>query len=163
MVKQIKLATSRHFLENAREEWPEFWHADVSWPPSELIKFGWSSVWHHVDFVKQPNLGFLAIFFRMHRRNGLQFDMLMYPDYLFNCLHFGHGLLNFLIWAVFWLSESSQICSSRSFSWVWERIGGIGLTNLVISKEMEKADFSIRKLSSHRVGGIPDCHVVRLF
>ena len=40
-VKQAKFATSGYFQENAREEWPELWHADVSWPPSELIKF-WS-------------------------------------------------------------------------------------------------------------------------
>ena len=46
LVKQAKFATSGHFLENAMEEWPELWHADVSWPPSELIKF-WS--WS-VDF-----------------------------------------------------------------------------------------------------------------
>ena len=26
-----------NFLENAWEEWPEIWHADVSWPPSQLI------------------------------------------------------------------------------------------------------------------------------
>ena len=41
-----QISTSGHFLENAREEWPELWHADVSWPPSELIEF-WS--WS-VDF-----------------------------------------------------------------------------------------------------------------
>ena len=46
LVKQTKFATSGHFLGNAREEWPELWHADVSWPPSELIKF-WS---RSVDF-----------------------------------------------------------------------------------------------------------------
>ena len=46
LVKQAKFATSGHFLENAREEWPELWHANVSWPSPELIKF-WS--WS-VDF-----------------------------------------------------------------------------------------------------------------
>ena len=33
-----------------------------------------------------------------------------------NCLHFGHGLLIFLILTVFWLSETSQICSFGAFS-----------------------------------------------
>ena len=30
-----------HLLENAWEEWPKVCHADVFWPPSELIRF-WS-------------------------------------------------------------------------------------------------------------------------
>ena len=99
------------------------------------------------SFWSRSNLGSLAIFFRMHGRNGLQFDMLMYPDYLFSCLHFGHGLWIFLILAGILLSETSQICRFQAFS--WECIGGIGRTNLVLSKEMEMANFSIRKLSSH--------------
>ena len=82
----------------------------------------------------------------MHGRNGLQFDMQMYPDCIFNCLHFGHGLLIFLILMVFWLSETSQICSLGAFS--WDYIGGIDSTNLVISEEMEKTTLSILKLSS---------------
>ena len=166
ILKQAKFVTSGHFLENAREEWPELWHADVSWPPSELIKV-WS---RSVDFPffgiiltkwNRWNLGYLAIFFRMHWRNGLQFDMLLYPYYLFNCLHFGHGLLIFLILAGIWLRETSHIWSFQAFS--WERIGGIGWSNLVIFEEMEKANFSILKLSSHPAGGITDCCVVRLF
>ena len=40
----------------------------------------------------------------------------MYPDCIVNCLHFGHGLLIFLILTVFWLSETSQICSFGAFS-----------------------------------------------
>ena len=47
--------------------------------------------------------------------------MLMYPDYLFTCLHFDHGLLFVLILAGIWLSETSHICSFQVFS--WERIG----------------------------------------
>ena len=30
------------FLKNAWEEWPEIWHADVSWTLSELIFWSWS-------------------------------------------------------------------------------------------------------------------------
>ena len=40
-------------MKNAREEWPELWHADVSRPPSELIKF-WS--WS-VDFPFLASIG----------------------------------------------------------------------------------------------------------
>ena len=38
---------SGHFCENAWREWPDIWHAEVSWPPSELIRF-WSRC---VDFT----------------------------------------------------------------------------------------------------------------
>ena len=49
-VKQDKFASSCPFLENAREEWPELRHADVSWPPLEPIElWSWS-----VDF---PHFG----------------------------------------------------------------------------------------------------------
>ena len=61
----------------------------------------------------------------------------------------------------FWLSETIKVCSFPAFS--WECIGGIGWTNLVISKEMEKAKFSILKVSSYWAGGITYYCVVRLF
>ena len=81
-----------------RTKWRnELWHADVFWPPSELIKF-WS--WS-VDFP------FLVSFwlsetgqiwglwqFSSECMGGMacNCNMLMYPDYLLNCVHFGHGL-----------------------------------------------------------------------
>ena len=37
LVKRVKFGVSGHFLENAWREWPEILHADVSWPPPELI------------------------------------------------------------------------------------------------------------------------------
>ena len=119
-MKQAKFATSGHFLENAREEWPELWHADASWPPSEFFKFWpWSLDFPHFGIIltkwNRSNLGFMALFFRMHGRNGSKFDMQMYPDCIFNCLHFSHGLWIFLILTVFWLSETSQIC--RFYIW----------------------------------------------
>ena len=166
LVKQARIATSGHFLENAKEEWSELWHADVSWPPSELIKF---SLWC-VDFPNfgiiltlknRSNLGLMAIFVRMPGSNGLKFNMQMHPDSIFNCLHISHGLSIFVILTVFWLSETSQICSFVAFS--WECTGEIGWTNLVISEEMEKTTLGILKSSSHRARGIPDCSVVRLF
>ena len=37
LVKRVKFGVCGHFAENAWREWPEILHADVSWPPSELI------------------------------------------------------------------------------------------------------------------------------
>ena len=159
-MKQAKFANSGHFLENARGGggggggvgdglnfgmlmYPDHLQNMLNFGHGLLIFLILASFWN------RSNWRFLAIFFRMPGRNGLKFDMLMYPDYLSNCLHFGHGLRIFLIWAVLWLSETNQICSFPAFS--WERIGGIGWINLVISEEMEKANFTIRKLSSHRL------------
>ena len=35
---------SCHFLGNTWREWPEIYNANVSWPPSELIRFGYSQL-----------------------------------------------------------------------------------------------------------------------
>ena len=67
LVKRVKLGVSGHFLEKAWREWPEILHADVSWPPSELI-----SLW---------------------LRSG-----------------------DFLILVLFWLSETGQIWGFQAFS-----------------------------------------------
>ena len=37
LVKRVKFGVSGHLPENAWRKWPEILHADVSWPPSELI------------------------------------------------------------------------------------------------------------------------------
>ena len=39
LVKRVKFGVSGHFAENAWRKWPQILHADVSWPPSELISF----------------------------------------------------------------------------------------------------------------------------
>ena len=39
LIKQVQFAFSGHFLDNTWEEWAESRDADVSWPPSELIRF----------------------------------------------------------------------------------------------------------------------------
>ena len=52
---------------------------------------------------------------RTHGGNGLKFYMLMYLDRLQNWLVYGHGLLIFLILALFWLSETGQIWGFRAF------------------------------------------------
>ena len=46
---------------------------------------------------------------------SLKFYMLMYLDHLQNWLVYGHGLLVFLILALFWLSETGQIWGFRAF------------------------------------------------
>ena len=38
-MKQVKFGVWGHFQQNTWEEWSEIWHADVSWPPSELVIF----------------------------------------------------------------------------------------------------------------------------
>ena len=49
LVKRVKFGVSGYFLENAWREWPEILHADVSWPPTELISSGSWSV-HFCNF-----------------------------------------------------------------------------------------------------------------
>ena len=114
LVKRVKFGVSGHFPENTWRKWPEILHADVSWPPSELISLWWQSV----DFSyfgtiltlwNGSNLGFPGISRRTHGGNGLKFWTLMYLDHFQNWLVYGHGLLIFLILALFWLSETGQI------------------------------------------------------
>ena len=51
----------------------------------------------------------------MHGGNGLKLYMLMCLDHLQNWLFYGHGLLIFLILALFWLSEMGQIWGFQAF------------------------------------------------
>ena len=111
---------SGHLLEKAWREWPKILHADVSWPPSELIRL-WS---RSVDFSNfgtiltqwnGSNLGFPGISQRTHGGNGLKCCMLMYLDHLQNCLVYAHGLLICQIFALFWLSETGQIWGFRAY------------------------------------------------
>ena len=59
--------------------------------------------------------GFPGVSLRKHGGNGLKFCMLMYLDHLQNWLVYGHGLLKFLILALFWLSETGQILGFRAY------------------------------------------------
>ena len=43
-VKRVKFRVSGHFPENAWREWAQILHADVSWPPAELISLWLRSV-----------------------------------------------------------------------------------------------------------------------
>ena len=73
----------------------------------ELIRFWSQSVdFPHLgaifDLVKQVKFGVYRDFlYNAYGRNGLKFDVLMYSDHLSNWLHFGHGLLIFLILGTF--------------------------------------------------------------
>ena len=90
-----------------------------------LATFCWlSSFWHNYALAKQIKFGISGIFFRTHGRKGLKFDMLVYPDRLWEWLHFGHDLLIFLILAAFWLRETGQTCSLQAFSWKCMEIMG---------------------------------------
>ena len=117
-----------------------------------------SSFWHHFDLVKQVKFGVSGDFLQnaweeWNLKEGLKFNMQMCRDCISNCVHFGHGLLIFLILTVFWLSETSQICSSWAFS--GEYIAGIAWTDLVISEEMEKKHFKHTKSIQSPSGGYP--------
>ena len=92
--------------------WPETHHTTVCW---------YSSFWRHFDLVKQFKFGVSGIIFRTHGRNGLKFDMLMYPDHHWNWLHSDHGLLVFLILAPFDLVKQVTCAAFRHFrDNVWE-------------------------------------------
>ena len=66
------------------------------------------TVLRHVRPSVRPER-FPGICRRMHGGNGLKFYILMYLYHLQNWLVYGHGLLIFLILALFWLSEMGQI------------------------------------------------------
>ena len=84
--------------------------------------------WHYFDLVKVKgsNLGFPGISWRIQGGNGFKFCTLMYLDHLQNWLVLGHGLLIFVILALFWLSEMGQIY--LGFPGIsWRTHGGNGL------------------------------------
>ena len=119
-MKRVKFGGFGHILENAWREWPEILHADVSWPPSELISSGSRSV----DFCNfgtiltlwnGSNLGFPGISWRMHGGNGLKYGMLLYPDHIQNWLDYGYGLVIFLFLVLFWLGERVKFGVFRHF------------------------------------------------
>ena len=120
LVKRFKFSASGHFPENAWREWPEILYADVSRPPSELIRlWSWS-----------VNFYILALFW--HSEMGQIWDLWSVPGEPIeemarhfacwcilttfqNWLDNDHSLLIFLILTLFWLSETGQIWVSRHF------------------------------------------------
>ena len=162
-MKQAKFTISEHFLQNTTAEWPEIWHVDVFWPLSELIRFWsvcwYSSFWHHFDLVKQVKFGIFRIFFRMHERNGLKFDMLMYPDHLRNWVHLGHGLLVSLFWRHFDLVKQVKCALSRHFRDIvweeWAEISHVHLLSCDIPRNEKKRQILAHENHHYRVGGYP--------
>ena len=110
LVKRVKFGVSMHFWGNWWGEWHEILHADVSWPPSELIWFWlWSANFSNFGAILTSNLGFPGISWGIHCENGLKFSMLMYLRHLQKWFDYGHNLLIFLILVLFWISETGQI------------------------------------------------------
>ena len=119
-MKRVIFGVSGHFPENAWRKWPEILQADVSWPPSEVVSlWPWSVDFFNfgaiLTYWNRSNLGFPGISRRMHGGNGLKFCTLMYLDNLQKWLVLGHSLLNFVILALFGLSETGQIWSVGHF------------------------------------------------
>ena len=91
----------------------------LKYPLLTCTWFRWSTrptvtILRHVRPSVRPER-FPVICRRMHGGIGLKFYMLMYLDHLQNWLVYGCGLLIFLILALFWLSETSQIWVSGHF------------------------------------------------
>ena len=107
LVKWTKFGVSGHFSENAWREWPEILHADISWPPSELIRlWSWSVNFPNVGAIltkwNGSNLGFPGICWRTHEGIGLKFCLLMYLDHLQIWLDYSHHwLILFYFWHYF--------------------------------------------------------------
>ena len=115
-----QIGVSVHFSDNTWREWPAMLHADVFWPPSELIcsrpgSVDFSNFGTILTSWNGSNLGFPSISWRTHEGNSLKFCMLMYLDHLQNWLIYGHYLLSFLILALFWHCERGQIWHFRAF------------------------------------------------
>ena len=84
---------SGDFPENPWKEWPPIWHASVSRPLSELIRFwSWPVDFHPFGATLTSwygsNFRYLGISWRMHGGNGLEVCMLMYLDHPQNWLDF---------------------------------------------------------------------------
>ena len=97
--------------------------------PSFDLYMGSSGLVHptnHNRFTACPSVRperFPGICRRMHGGISLKFYMLMYLDHLQNWLVDCHSLLIFLILALFWLSETGEICGFRALS--GERMEGM--------------------------------------
>ena len=100
-----------------------FWpvHRSVG-PPDQPLPFYGMSVCPSLRPSVRPSVcpsvrpeRFPGICRRLHGGISLKFYMLMYLDHLQNWLVYGHGLVIFLILALFGLSETGQIWGFRVF------------------------------------------------
>ena len=69
-----KFGISRPFLKISWEEWAEIWHADVSWPRSELIRF-WSSSVDFPHFTMCSVVPWALNFISWYSQNRVNFEM----------------------------------------------------------------------------------------
>ena len=120
-------------------QWHIIWHADVSWPPLELITF-WCQA---VDFSpfggiltkwSRLKLQFPGIFLKVHEWYGLKFAMLMYPNRLQSWFVFGQSgvpqlldLQIYLFTSIFWypkkckrqtLAHENYPINERGYPWL---------------------------------------------
>ena len=121
---QAKFEGFGHFPEKAWKEWPEIWHADVSWPHSELIIFWsqsvFSSFWRRFNLVIKLKFVVSGL---THGENGLKLDMLMYLEQLQNCLDFGLGLFIFLVlWHFDLVKQVNFEVSGHFLETAWEEL-----------------------------------------
>ena len=77
-------------------------------------------IWRHFDLLKEVKFGVSRIFFRTLGRDSLTFYMLVYPDQIWDWLHFGHGPMVFLMLASCLLSETGHF-----FRIFLEHMGGM--------------------------------------
>ena len=96
-----------------------FWpvHRSVG-PPDQPLPFYGMSVRPSDRPSVRPSVRperFPGICRRLHGGISLKFYMLMYLDHLQNWLVYGHGLVIFIILALFGLSETGQIWGFRVF------------------------------------------------
>ena len=119
--KKDQIWVSGHYPENLWRKWPEILHADVSWPPLELI----SSWLRSVDFSNFGAIltgetgqiwGFRAFSGKLIVELARNFACwCIYPDHLQNWLDYGYSLLICLILMLFWFSEMGQIWGFQAF------------------------------------------------
>ena len=104
---------------NHLQNWLDFGHG-------LLISLLWALFWL---------CGFLVISPITHRKDGLKFDISIYPDRLQKWLYYGNSLLIFLIWAQIWLVKrvtfgGFQAFPGKSMKWVaWNLAGWCTLTS----------------------------------
>ena len=91
--------------------------------PDWFMVTGWwfFKFWQNLAQWNRSNLVFPGTSWKTHRGNGLTICMPMYLHNSQNCLVCGHGLLIYLILAIFWLSERVKFEVSGHF---WGTQGG---------------------------------------
>ena len=88
---------------------------NLKYPPLTCTWVRWS-IWPTVTVLRHVRRSVcLSVCPERNGRNSLKYNNLMYLDHLQNWLVYGHGLLIFLILALFWLSETGPIWGFQAF------------------------------------------------